>query len=103
METGIYYLDSDQQLADGGGYSGDCDADTQRSFDDGGTKFACPDTGDLASKALSRSMTSAYFVPTVIGKSVLYVLADINVPGGAPDGQQSSINELTFNIDVRKI
>lgn len=103
LETGIYYLDSDQQSADGVGYSGNCDADSQRSFDDGGTKYACPDTGDLASKALSRSNTAAVFVPTVIGKNVLYILADINVPGGAPSGQESLINELTFNIEVRKI
>ncbi len=102
METRIYFLDTDQQAATEGGYSGNCDSTTQRTFDDGGTKYVCPDPDDLHNfTVLSMSYAVASFLPSVDDQSVLYILADIHVPGGAPQGQQSQLNELTFNINVR--
>lgn len=101
LETRVYFLDTDQQAATEGGYSGSCDSETQRSFDDGGTKYVCPDPDELHNyKTLSMSNTAANFLPSVDGQSVLYILADITVPGGAPAGQQSALTELSFIVAI---
>ncbi len=101
LETRVYFLDTDQQAATAGGYSGSCDSITQRSFEDGGARYVCPDPDELHNfKTLSISNTAANFLPSVDGQSVLYILADITVPGGAPSGQQSSLTDLTFIIRI---
>ena len=89
LETRVYYVSTDCPTAD------------QRTFEDGVTVTVCPDPDEERNfKALSISNTGAYFIPTILGQSVLYILADITVPGGAPAGQQSSLTELTFIIGV---
>lgn len=90
LETRVYYVSTSCPTAD------------QRTFEDGGTVTVCPDPDEVHNfKALSISNTGANFSPSIDGQSVLYILADITVPGGAPAGQQSSLTELTFNIGIR--
>lgn len=101
MEVRVYFLDSDQTVATDGGYSGDCNSTTQRSLEDSGTKYVCPDPDEVHGyKTLSIENTAATFLPSVDGQSTLYILADIHVPGGAPAGQQSQLTTLDFNIGI---
>ena len=51
--------------------------------------------------AMSMQGTYANFIVTQASQSVIYILADITVPGGAPAGQQSQLNSLTFNLSIR--
>lgn len=101
LQTGVYFLDTDQTDASDGGYAGSCNSTTQRSFDDGGTKYACPDPDiDKAHKVLSTQMAGTVFQPTVDGQGVLYILADISIPGRAPPGLQTQLTALEFNVAV---
>ena len=90
LETRLYYVSSS------------CDAADQRTFDDGGTVIVCPDTSATVQNftAMSIQGTFAHFTALQASQSVLYILADINVPGGAPAGQQSQLNTLNFNFNI---
>lgn len=101
MEVRVYFLDTDQTVATDGGYSGSCNSTTQRAFTDSGTKYVCPNPDEVHGyKTLSISNTAAVFLPSVDGQSVLYILADIHVPGGAPAGQQGQLTTLNFNVGI---
>ncbi|MDO8569075.1 MAG: hypothetical protein Q7R57_10250, partial [Dehalococcoidales bacterium] len=60
-----------------------------------------PDQGAQASAVVSRINGDIFLFPSVTGQSTLYVLASIVVPGGPPPGQQESLTNLRFYIDVR--
>ena len=90
LETRLYYVSSS------------CDVADQRTFEDGGTITVCPDASGAVENftTLSIQGTYAFFIATQTSQSVLYILADITVPGGAPAGQQSQLNSLSFNFTI---
>ena len=92
LETRLYFIDSS------------CAESDRRTFTDPelGSVTVCPDFSATVENftAMSMSGTYAHFTVTQPNKSVIYILADITVPGGAPAGQQSSLTELTFIIGV---
>jgi hypothetical protein len=56
---------------------------------------------DAAQARMSAERGSILLNPTISGQTTLYILASIIVPGGAPPGVQSQLEQLKFYIDVR--
>jgi hypothetical protein len=92
-----FFEDSDQQDAGNGGYSGDCDDNTQRLIDDGGNKFVCPDDGPQSFRVLTREQAVGVFKPVQSNADVWYLIADIMNGSNAPPAQQNSGN-LEFGL-----
>ncbi|CAM4322564.1 hypothetical protein L1N85_15245 [Paenibacillus alkaliterrae] len=59
------------------------------------------DPGATAQARLSEMYASAILQPTRAGKTKMYILASITVPGGAPSGAQDQLDQLEFFCDVR--
>lgn len=94
LETRLYFVDNT------------CPTEDQRTFVDVEVQespiIVCPDNSGTVQNftAMSIQGTYAHFISTTSDQNLLYVLADINVPGGAPAGQQSQLNSLTFNFVI---
>ena len=92
LETRVYHI------------STSCDPADQRTFFDEDVNdnvTVCPDPVSASNfTAMSIENATAIFRPSVTNQNVLYILADINVPGGAPAGQQSQLSELTFILEI---
>jgi len=98
IKAQLYWLDTDQTEE---GTSSECSAD-RLSIADAGTRYVCPDTGGEASKYTSKVTASADLRSSKAGQSVFYLLAEITVPGGVPQGQQSQLGTLAFWTKVKK-
>ncbi|MBI4340591.1 MAG: hypothetical protein HY680_11675 [Chloroflexi bacterium] len=96
IKTQLWWLDTDQTA---GGGSSDC-ASTRLSITDSGTKYVCPDTGDQAYKYITAANAGGLIRSTKTGQTVFYILGEITVPGGVPQGQQSQLSTLTYWANV---
>lgn len=121
LVTGLYFLDSDQTKASDGGYTGDCNDQTQRETkkvdpqEMGGAAgpdkkfFLCPDTGPNSTKVMSKIIPTAVLMSTTPNKPNIFLLADIHkppkksdheVPAGSNPGE---VKKLEFNISLVSI
>ena len=98
IQAQLYWLDSDQSV-DGAG--SDCLAE-RLSVEDGGTKYVCPDTGNEAFKYFTRINASGVIQSSKTGQDTFYLLAQIMVPGGVAQGQQSQLSTISFWDDVKR-
>ncbi|MDA1258886.1 MAG: hypothetical protein O3C10_13755 [Chloroflexi bacterium] len=119
--TGLYFMDSDQQKASNGGYSGDCGDQSQRETKDVDPEemgepagpdqkfYLCPDTSPNSSKVMSSILPNAVLTSTTPDKANMFLLADIHkppkksdheIPAGSNPGQ---VKKLEFNITLKAI